>query len=410
MPMRDIPFRSVMPYIALIVLVPISMINLWSAIWWLWQWHLLPSGTHGLTPWKLNDFGMFWAAAHFSASPVPAEVYDIHRLLNWENLYIPSGDNIAPWLYPPPTLLLMRLISHLSYWRAYAVWTIGLSIISIVALRLARLPFWVIIVAMLSPAALYNLMLGQISVYSGAFFVASLMLINILPANSGALSALTIFKPQAALLAPIAILAQRKRRGLIAGLLTVSILCILTFFWFGPSVWTAYFNRGLHSSSALIGLPYPRQEFGPNYLGNFEYAEISVFFMLRSFGIDQSAAMAGQVVVSIGAIVVNFILWNRKDLDPIARVVVTIFLSLLVTPYGFPQDMFAYSLGIIIMIWQRKSLEFSDIILLFWPSFLIFGSRLTHTNLTPVFVVWAIYRTRMIQTALARTKHAWANQ
>lgn len=383
------PRHRLLPYILLGVLGPLSFIVvLWPFIWWLAQF----SAKNPIVPWRISDFAMFWASGHFAASVTPGRVYTRPLLLAWEYRHVLGYHHTDPFVYPPPTLLLTRLINFGGYWRAYLLWTIGLTTLSVMVLRAANLPWIVIGFAILNPTGLYTLMVGQISLLTGCCFVASLLLIDRAPIRSGIFSALTLFKPQIALLAPLAILTRKSWRGVIAGLVTVGAICLLTGAIFGSSLWLAYVTHGLQSSHKLLDLPYPRLAFGPNYRGGYEYAEVSVFYMLRSFGVTTTIAMASQAVSALAASALCWHLWRRDDGDPLLRVVITIFLGLLVTPYGFTQDMTAFSLGVILLIWRRGTLEIGDVMLLIWPGILGPTSAIMDASFTPIIVAWAIFR------------------
>ncbi|MDE8343641.1 MAG: glycosyltransferase family 87 protein [Acidocella sp.] len=383
------PRHRALPYIVLSVLGPISlMIILWPFIWWLA--HVLEAGQTP-APWH-SDFGMFWASGHFAVGAVPGQTYTRHLLFAWESQHVVGFRGKDPFVYPPPTLLLTRLIDVSGYWRAYLGWAVGLTGLSIAVLRIARLPWVMIAFTLLTPAALYDIMIGQFSALSSCCFVASLLLVDAAPARSGFFSALTLLKPQMALLAPIAILARRRWSAIIVGIIVVSLLCLLTTLAFGLDLWRGYFSHGLASSHNLLTLPYPRPNFPPHYRGGFEYGEISIFYSLRSFGLSFAMAMAGQMLAAILASVACWSLWRRDDVDPITRVAMTVFLGLLVTPYGFPQDMVAYSLGIILLVQRRGVLEVGDVLLLLWPALLIFSSEMLDRSITPLVILWALAR------------------
>ena len=378
------------PFLQLGLLWPLSLIALWPFIWWLT--HL--SAQHGAVtvPWRISDFAMFYASGHAALSPEPGRVYIKHLLLAWEYRHVAGYHHVDPFVYPPPTLLLTASLGSVGYWHAYLLWTAVLTLLSGTILRLVRLPWWVIALTILSPAGLYSIMIGQLGLLSGCCFIASLLLIDTRPVAAGCFSALTIFKPQAALLAPIAIVARRRWSAVIAGLLTLTALVLLSFIAFGPEVWRAYLRHGLSSSGSLLGLPYPQPAFGRHYHGGFEYDEVSVFYMLRSLRLSVDAAILGQALCAIGAILACCFIWRRDQGDYRLRVAITIFLGLLVTPYGFTQDMVGFSGAVLLVIWQRGYLTLGDILLMIWPAFIGPSSAVLGVSLTPLVVLWAARR------------------
>jgi hypothetical protein len=73
-------------------------------------------------------------------------------------------------------------------------------------------------------------------------------------------------------------------------------------------------------------------------------------------------------------------------------VAITLLLGVLISPYGFAEDLVGYSIAIVLLVWQRRRLEIADSILLVWPSFLPYVAIALHAELTPVFVLWAVLR------------------
>lgn len=389
-----VPRQRLLPYIVLGVLGPFSFTAiLWPYIWWA---HHIQLGRK-IFPFPISDFAMFWGSGHFAARLKPEQIYQTAALFAWKIRHVAGPHHTDPFVYLPPTLLLTRLIDFGGYWQAYLLWTIGLTAMSAAALRAARLPWPIILFTILTPASVYNILLGQLSLLTGCYFVASLLLIDRAPIRSGIFSALTLFKPQIALLAPVAIMARKSWRGVAAGLAMAGTLCLLTLAIFGTPLWVAYVTHGLQSSHALLALPYPRSAFGPHYRGGFEYDTISVFYMLRSFGLTIDSSMIGQAASALIAMALCWRIWHRNDSDPIIRVVITIFLGVLVTPYGFIQDLSAFSLGVLLLIWRRGTLEVGDVVLLMWPGTLGLISQIIGATITPLVIAWALLRAHRLQ-------------
>lgn len=399
------PRQRLLPYILLGVLWPFSLISLLPVINWISQIHLIsgPITMQSLPPWLQTDFPMFWTAGHIAVGKMPGHAYIPHRLLNLENSLIFQHNSFGhrysdPFVYPPPSLMLTMLIGRLGYWPAYVLWTVGLSAIGAACLRIARLPWLIILAAFLSPCALFVLMTGQLSIVSGCFFVASLLMIDTNPTLAGCFSAMTIFKPQVALLGPIAFLARRRWSGVGTGLATAISISIITSLALGPDIWKFYFHQGSSASKSLLLLPFPKK-FSPTYEGNFEFESITVFYFLRSLDFSLTIAFIGQACSSIAAVITGWRLWRTHQTSPSARVAMTIFLALLATPYAFMQDLFAFSLATIIIIWERRKLQAIDVILLMYPAFVILLNNLTRIDVGPFFILLGVMSARaMLQT------------
>ena len=142
------------------------------------------------------------------------------------------------------------------------------------------------------------------------------------------------------MLAPVALLAGRHIRAVIAaGVLVVFMLLLIA----GVAVWAPFFVAGRHAAQAILQAPFGigYQQFG-----------VSVFWMLRSFGLGLSVAYTVQIVSALIAAGLTWRLW-RTEGDATRRVALTVCLSLLVTPYGFTYDMTAYSAVLAMLAAQR---------------------------------------------------------
>ncbi len=351
-----------------------------------------------------NDFLMIWSAGHLAATHTPAISYHVGALQAFERQHLPDGFTTDPWIYPPPTLLISMLAGHLNLTLATACWLIGLALMSAALLRAAKLPWPVVIACLLTPAALFASGIGQFSMLVAALFTFSLLRADDAPGRAGFCSALTIIKPQMALLGPIILLARRRWRGLIIGALTASAILIATTLILGPGIWSAYFRFGAPMSRMILDTPFPVFHLHGSHFTYYEFYGTSVFWMLRSLDASITLATIGQIAVALGAIAYGWQVWRQPALNKVQRAAITLLLGVLISPYGFAEDLAGYSIAIILLIWQRRRLEIADTILLVWPSFLPFVAIALDVELTPVFVLWAIFRA--CRDLAPRTAHA----
>jgi hypothetical protein len=219
--------------------------------------HVLEPSIPVPEPWAANDFPMIWSAAHLAMSHHPAQIYQIARLHAFETVHLPGGFNSDPWIYPPPSLLLAMSIGRTGLAASVMLWLVGLTIASGAILRAARLPWLVIAAILLSPAALFATFIGQLSVLVAALFTVTLMRADSTPGRAGFCAALTMIKPQMALLGPVVLLARRRWRGVAVGALTAAVLLALTTVILGPRIWAADFRYGAPMSRKILLAPLP---------------------------------------------------------------------------------------------------------------------------------------------------------
>lgn len=329
------------------------------------------------------DFSDFWRAgltARLSDGNFP------HLLLQpGVQLPLPGGYHEG-FPYPPLILLPVGLISHLPFEPAFFVWTAVWIIAAAWVLRWVGLSWAVIAAALLSPAALWNSELGQLGVIGGAVLAGGLLLTQKRPLTGGALLGLLSCKPQIGLLVPAMFVGGRFWRGLLGFTLSGAALALAVLLNFGWPVWRGYLHAGAHGGVALLTAPFmPTLADGTG---------ISLFLMARSMGGGVETAYAVQGVALALAFVTTVWIWRRPGLAQQERVALTIFLTLLATPYGYTDDMVAWSIALAVLAERRGwRIGMLDVLFWLWPAFCQPVSIATGILFTPVVVALAVART-----------------
>jgi hypothetical protein len=244
----------------------------------------------------------------------------------------------------------------------------------------------VIIVGILSPAALHNTELGQLGTICGALLVGGICFSRREPAGAGSLLGALIFKPQAGLLVPAILVGQRNWRALAAFGAVCAVGLLLCQINFGTAAWDAYFVLGRREAASVLNAPFDSL----SYFGS----GVSVFWMLRSLHFGLAMAYAGQGLCSLAAAALGFWLWRREGLSEVEKTALSVFLSLLATPYGYTDDMVAYSLALALLAEQRRwRIGMLDLLFFLWPVVCQFVSIKTGILLTPLIVFLAVART-----------------
>jgi hypothetical protein len=308
------------------------------------------------------DFSTFWPAGLLAAQGNAAAAYQPAALQALrENLFFPQID-MVPFLYPPPTLLAVIPLSCLPFETGFWAWSLILTVLAAGLLRAAGLSWAIILLTFISPAALWNDQIGQLGTFTGAALVAGLLLSVTRPRLAGMILAILVIKPQAALLAPLALLAgPRPRRGLAAAASTGATLLILSLLFLGQGAWRAYLGPGLAASNVILQAPLGSGD-------DYHQFGISVFWMMRAVGAGIAASYAAQAIAAIAAAALVLLLWRGKA-GIHAKVAITVFLSLLATPYGFVGDMVAYSTALLLLAQGRGwRIDILDACLWLWPA------------------------------------------
>lgn len=336
------------------------------------------------------DFVMFYAAGQLAAAGDAAAVYDIPKLEAQERANKANTKLTIAWFYPPAGLLLPRLVGNLPFFPAFLLWDAGLLALAMLVARRAAYPWPVIAAVALSPAGLLNLYLGQFGLLTGGLLAASLVLAERAPAWSGAFAGALVFRPQAALLAPIVLLARGKISGLAAGALTAAGISLFTLVLFGPDVWRNFFAHGVPVSHAIVIAPFPLTP--PPVANSNEFYGISVFWMCRSFRCTVAVSYAAQALASLGAVALCWRAWRRPAANRPALIAFTASLAMLATPYGYVYDLCAVCLPFASLAWAEHRLTVTDALLWGWPVLGLLIAFHAYLELAPLILCLSAWR------------------
>ncbi len=328
------------------------------------------------------DFTNIYAAGRLARGGHVALAYDPQSYQALKQALLGIVPERADWVYPPPALLLGAVFSCLRLQAAFFLWN-GFTLVAMLTLlRRAGLGWGVVAWTIVSPAEYRCLMLGQLDGLLACCLAAGLLCSGRRPV-AGLLLGLTVLKPQAGLLAPLALLAARRGQAFAAGAVTAAMLCLAPRV-FGWDSWGLYLSRSGAVARGLLQAP-----FGQSYQLN----GVSVFWMLRSLGAGLGLAYAGQGLAAGLAGIGVWHVWRMPDADPRTAVALTLLLSLYVTPYGFSSDMVGYTLALALLA-ARKGwrVSLADGLLWLWPGFIVLFTMFTGVLLTPLVVGVAVFR------------------
>ena len=148
-----------------------------------------------------------------------------------------------------------------------------------------------------------------------------------------------IYKPQLGLLLPVALVAGRNFRALIAAGRTAAALVLASVLLFEAEIWAGYF----HNVSVL------RQLVLEDGTGVW-HRMLSVFVAARRLGADVPTAYAVQITVALAVAGVVALAWFRDSPAP-AKNAVLVLGSFLATPYL--QD-YGLVIGVFVTVWLAE--------------------------------------------------------
>lgn len=382
---QAVPARVALPWLLLMTLTP--------------SWLAYCEGTVRILHWAIeavifpgsiaikriqNDLIVFWPVSHLILTHHAAQLYDPVWFSAWRTTNLATGiSSYLQYPYPPPALFVPLLIAPFNYQTAFLVWSFILLVPGILLLKCGRVPWLVIALGLVNAAGIYSIWVGQFGILTGAMLITGLLLIAKYPTQSGLLMGGLIIKPQAGLLAPIVLLARGQYRIIAVAGSTVLVLSAAITGLCGPAIWTTYFTLGLQQAHRILVAPFPTV---------YENSGVSVFWMMRSFGSSVATAGCVQLLSSTGAVAVCWSAWRRPQTDQIALVALTAALTLLVTPYGYTDDMCGLEIMIGWLAIRHQRLEIADVLIWMWPALCQFVSISSHMELTPLILLLGAIR------------------
>jgi alpha-1,2-mannosyltransferase len=346
------------------------------------------------------DFSGFWPAGLLARAHRLNDLFDPVAFLAFRHQVFSPAAELVRWYYPPTALLPVTAISYLPFEAAFWVWSGCFTLACVLLLRWGGVSAVVITASLLSPAALWNFELGQFGIVMGGVLAAGLLLAQRLPLAGGAVLGLLVFKPQYGILVPFALLARGRWRAIAACGVVAAGIIGLVLLLFGTAVWGIYLKVGAEVSRQVL-------ELAPNGF-NSEKFGVSVFWMVRSFGAGMKLAyllqILGTAMVAIGV----WAVWRNQRWDAVTRMALTVFLSLLATPYGYTDDMVAWSVALAALAERRGwRIGLLDVLFWLWPMLCPIITARTGLLFTPVIIALALGRT-MWETSYRTRQNATA--
>lgn len=284
------------------------------------------------------DFSHYWLASSLAQTGHPLTVYRTPEFIAALNAYFKVSYPV-PWFYPPTFLLMVYPLAFLPYLVSLGLWLAAtLTAFLAVVRRIAPHPLtpWL---ALAFPGTFQNFFNGQNGFLTTALLGGGLCLLNQSPWVAGFLLGLVSYKPHLFPLVPLALIAARRWRALLAALMTALLLAGASLLVFGPGVWLAFGNNlGLTMSLARAGL-LPINKL------------VTIFGALLQAGVGFSYALIIQAVVMALAAAAVFYLW-RRQVAFAYQAAALVLSACLFSPYAFSYDLALLALPLAWLGWE----------------------------------------------------------
>ena len=333
-----------------------------------------------------TDFAVFWTASKVALAGGPAAIYDLPKLQAIQQS-LTGADFPLVWFYPPTFLLIVLPLSLMPYLASLLIWiTITLSAYLLVIRRIAPHPY-TIWLTLAFPGTFQNFFHGQNGFLSGSLIGGGLLLLDSFPVLGGLLLGLVSYKPQLAVLIPIALIAGRRWKALAAAAASAITLAIASLLVFGPEVWTAFINN--------LSLPMKLVELGA--LPGHKMATVFSATLLLGGSSWLASVLQGLVMLAVAAGVIWT--WSRQGTHLAQRASILVLGILLFTPFTFEYDLALLALPLAWLAWEGYTqgwpARMQGLLFLGWlmPIIAPLFAKLTYLQVGPIVLAALIIRT-----------------
>jgi hypothetical protein len=286
---------------------------------------------HGLTGKALRDGLDFWAGGFLAMHGRVAMLFDPVAYDGFlRGIY--GALPVHLWSYPPNYLLIAAVFAGLAPWHAVLAFDAASVALLVAVLRVARLPWGLVLAVAFSPAAWENFLEGQNAALITALVGGGLLLAPVRPRVGGVLVGLASVKPQLGVVLPL-FLFRRSPGAFLYAVLAAVVLAAGSAAAFGPGAWAGFwdFTRPAMDAVLLTGKP-------PEFAGGL----ISVFAAARPLGVHAALLIQGAVTLAAVALAAR-----ARDAVPV------LILAALASPYLHDYDLLGVSLALALLIRDR---------------------------------------------------------
>jgi hypothetical protein len=323
-----------------------------------------------------RDFVNYWTAGHLVFTPHRLDVFTPSLFLAQEHRLFDPRLPFHFWSYPPPAFFLVAPLALFPYIPGLIAWSVA-GIAALVPTVRVFFSGWTDRALLLAaPAVAVNIALGQNGAFTAALLLGGLALWDRKPRLSGVLLGLLIFKPQLAILLPIAVIAERRWETMIAAGVTAACVLLLSTLAFGLDAWRGFFGPTLTTQAIMLS-----QGHGP-----FQWMMPSAFMAGRVAGLPSTWALVVQAPFTLlGA----YLAWRayRSEADAVAKGAVLAMATFLASPQMFNYDLIpAAAAGILLLRRDRTVWGVIGGVLVWALPVLLLAAEVAHVAVGPAIL------------------------
>jgi hypothetical protein len=297
------------------------------------------NGTFGQTH---SDFLYYRVASSLVLEGNASIIYDFSAFLGILEQMTGNPFPIA-WFYPPIYIFMVWPLSLLPYNASLFIWLlIPLSGLITVVYKIAPNPR-TILICIAFPATLINFDYGQNGLISAVLLGWGLFLLDRRPAAAGIFLGLLSYKPQLAVLIPLALVASHNWRALTSAFVTFASFSILSVIFFGYETWTGFYNNITSAGEVL-------QQGSQGFIQNWAIM-ITPYSLARLLDLPPAISYLIQGLSMLSVSVVTYWVWSRYKSAPLRNSVLVIC-TLMFTPHAFEYDSVILALPMAWIAWE----------------------------------------------------------
>jgi glycosyl transferase family 87 len=329
-----------------------------------------------------GDFVDFYAASIAALGGHPAAVYDVH-LQHIQMAKVMGGRDFGVLVFSyPPTYLLMvlplSLLPFVASWVTFETVTLGGYFAVLRRIAPNALGCWL---AITFPGVIINFMCGQNGFLTTALIGGGLLCLERRPILAGLLFGLMAYKPHLAVLVPLALIASRQWRALIATGVAGTLFSAVSLALFGQLTWHAFFGNFTITQKLVL-------DRGGIHFNTLQ----SIFGAVMMWGGSLSAGYAVQAIYALFAAAA--VIWVWKSDRPFAVKAASLSAGcLMVSPYLLQYDLVLLALPVAWLAMEGFEKGFlpyeKPVLLISWllPRISLPVALLARISLAPIVII-----------------------
>jgi alpha-1,2-mannosyltransferase len=286
-----------------------------------------------------RDFLNIWTGGKLIATRDYTTLYTAESFSQFQrSLFGPLDLHV--FSYPPTAFPFASLLSPLPYPAALLIWLVGTGALFLWAARSwwpkNGGPYWL---ALLTPAAMVNIWIGNYGFLFGAIFLVIFRHLDRRPILAGAITGLFVMKPQIAVLIPLILVLRRDWRAISAAAASTVSLIIASGVIYGWAAWEVFLTRAAGKQVSVI-------DANGAFFGKMSASAATAILDL---GGGWTLAIIGQgLLAGLAISLVSIAAWRRVRTEQLALLTATC--TFLVLPYSLNYDLVVVCIGAWIII------------------------------------------------------------